>query len=202
MLSSPFDRPFTINLPPETPLPPPTTNDPLPEVHQRPNGSTSIFLKRKGGECLTQGYFGSEMPGELEGRMTEEEFGEAIERVNESLEELPTLWVGYIPCGVCSTLAVIFILLGFFGIGVEENFYVGSLWVWGFFFVMTFVGFGYYFYRERGLEEAIQGCNDEEREVEWKRGLGRRHGEIEIVFEDNCLEVEEEERGGEEVGMG
>ena len=209
MLSSPFDRPFTITLPPPPPEEPPSTDNQSrpPEIIERPNGATSIFIKRRDDQCLAQGHFGKELPPQLEGRITPEEYEYSITRVNESLDDLPTLWVGYAPGAVCSGLAAMFILVAVLGVGVKEEVMGPAIWAWGIFFVLTLLGFGFYFYMEKGLVKAIRECNGSgEGEVEggglrWRRGKGRRHGEIEIIFTDNCLEVDEEVGGeGKEVG--
>mmetsp|Transcript_12301 Transcript_12301/g.37239 ORF Transcript_12301/g.37239 Transcript_12301/m.37239 type:complete len:391 (+) Transcript_12301:179-1351(+) len=155
--------------------PPPLT------ITEQEDGTMVLTLERMGASWGKEGFFSSEYPDLLANRISEEEFQSQITAINQTLSELPTMRVGYIPCIPFAGLTLLAILLFIVGVSGPVMLVVGVASLA--FLLATVAGFLFYFWRQRRLNSTIEAVDRQcAGAVHWRRGTGGDHDKVEIIL--------------------
>lgn len=139
----------------------------------------SIFLRRIGSSCLQQGQFSDKYFSDLEPLISEDEYRQNIFAINQVLQSNPSMWIIYGPCIPCFIFSILLGLVFILELSVQSGILNATLALWLIAIILTISGFIFYFVKESDLDNLLKGLNQNP-SITWRRGLGRRHEEIEI----------------------
>eukprot|EP01094_Clydonella_sp_ATCC50884_P012500 TRINITY_DN2267_c2_g1_i2.p1 TRINITY_DN2267_c2_g1~~TRINITY_DN2267_c2_g1_i2.p1 ORF type:complete len:314 (+),score=105.52 TRINITY_DN2267_c2_g1_i2:162-1103(+) len=149
-----------------------------------------IARRRNCGGC-TEGSFSSELPGDLEGYVGEQEFSEAITELNSILASSLDIWVPYVPCVMCVFPASLLILIE--GLVNHRPFWLSfTLFItWLVLTLTSVVLFVVYFLHQSKLERAItqMDARFRDRGIRFTQGKRRELATLFAVIEKSSSAV-------------
>ncbi len=144
------------------------------------DGYRSIYLRRTGSSCLQQGQFSDKYLSVLDSLISEEEYCQNISAINQVLRSNPSMWIIYGPCIPCFIFSILLGLVFIVELSVQSGILHVTLALWLIAIILTIIGFIFYFVKENDLDNLLKGFFKQNPSITWRRGLGRRHEEIEI----------------------